>query len=186
MPSDIRVMFHTAPGFVLSDFSLISNTEGCLYTNNKFANPSDDIVSSGARIVTRPASRIPTVHEDYGHITWSANGQTSKTEYTCPQISGKYVYVVDLRLNPLLAYKIDFLPTLLDEYGQHVSRLVSFSVKTGPIDPKDQYLYSSAAGGQTQVIPSSLPIILGLISANIDSAHIEVCEMDQEGYIAFR
>ena len=62
---------------------------------------------------------------------------------------------------------------------------VSFSLTTLPIDEKDIYLYSSAQSSETQVIPSSLPIVLGVLSVNADDTNIDVCEMDQTGYISF-
>ena len=61
----------------------------------------------------------------------------------------------------------------------------TFSLTTLPINEKDIYLYSSAQSSETQVIPSSLPIVLGMLSVNADDTNIDVCEMDQTGYISF-
>ena len=66
-----------------------------------------------------------------------------------------------------------------------MSQKISFSLTTLPIDEKDIYLYSSAQSSETQVIPSSLPIVLGVLSVNADDMGIDVCEMDQTGYISF-
>ena len=66
-----------------------------------------------------------------------------------------------------------------------MSQKISFSLTTLPIDEKDIYLYSSAQSSETQVIPSSLPIVLGVLSVNADDSNIDVCEMDQTGYISF-
>lgn len=51
--------------------------------------------------------------------------------------------MVDLRLNPEIKYSIDFLPSLLDEYGQGMREKASFSVSTSKIDDRDRYLYSN-------------------------------------------
>ena len=90
-----------------------------------------------------------------------------------------------MRLSPLLSYKIDFLANLSDEYNQRFGKTVSVSFKTFPIAPKDRYLYSSRESRQTQVIPSSLPVVLGLLSVNTDSTNIDICELDQAEYLRF-
>ena len=49
-----------------------------------------------------------------------------------------------MRLNQVMNYKIDFLATLQDEYGQKLTKMSSVTAKTGPTAEKDKYLYSSA------------------------------------------
>lgn len=74
------------------------------------------------------------------------------------------------------------MPTNLEDvYGNRLGKDMSFKVKSGNIDPKDKYLYSSL-NRPVQIIPDNLPIVLNLMSINIDRANVEVCEMDTEGY----
>jgi len=144
MTNDEVRSFDTAPEFTVSDFKLLSNTEGCIYTNNTIPYSYDREKSSLPQVVTSPVSRTPTLRPDEGQYVWSDDGRTSTLKYTCPVIADKKAYVVDLRLNPLLSYTIDFLPALRDEYGQGLPKKNTFSFKTGPIAAKDRYLYSSA------------------------------------------
>lgn len=69
-------------------------------------------------------------------------------------------------------------------YGNKLEKDVSFSVKTGKIDAKDIYLYSSFTRA-IQIIPSNLPVVLNILSINSDTANTEVCEMDIDGYIDY-
>ncbi len=177
--------FLTAPELSITGLRLLSNTVGCVYTNNEITNIYDKSDRSAPRITMTPASRLPTLSPDSGQYLWNKDGSTYTIEYTCPQVSWKHVYIVDLRLNPLLAYTISFLPALTDVYGQSLAKSVPFTVKTGVIADADRYLYSGAGWMETQVIPSSLPIVLGLLSVNADAANIEACEMDQSEYISF-
>ncbi len=180
LTSDTLRRFHTAPELLLSGFQLISNTVGCVYSNSDLG----DTEASGS-IVTNPLSRKPTITQDYGQNIWNPNGSSYTVEYTCPQVSGKIAYIVDLRLDPERPYSITFGTPITDTYNQHLAKPTAFTTKTGPISPKDQYLYSSLDDNQTQVIPSTLPIILGLLSVNIESANIDVCEMNQEEYLKY-
>ncbi len=180
LTSDMLRRFHTAPELLLSGFQLISNTVGCVYSNSDLG----DTEASGS-IVTNPLSRKPTITQDYGQNIWNSNGSSYTVEYTCPQVSGKIAYIVDLRLDPERPYSITFGTPITDTYNQHLAKPTAFTTKTGPISPKDQYLYSSLNGNQTQVIPSTLPVILGLLSINIDTANIDVCEMDQQEYLKY-
>ena len=132
--------FHTAPALILSGWKLLSNTQACIYSNNKIESRDDAL----ATLSTLPASRTPTLSYDYGMDRWSSDGQNHTTVYVCPQVNGQNAYIVDLRLNPNLAYTMNFLPTLTDEYGQTLSKTVSYTSMTGPIAMKDRYLYSSA------------------------------------------
>lgn len=116
---------------------------------------------------------------------WSQDGQTYTTKYFCPVKPNKKAYVVNFRLNPLQAYKVDFPTSMIDEYAQKLATPFSATIKTGPINPIDRYLYSSIESwSQTQVIPSSLPLVIGTLSINTDSANILACEMNQDEYLS--
>lgn len=192
MLSDEVYSFRTAPDLIVSDFKALSNTEGCIYTNNKVEEnygyneygDAENNIPSKPRITTTPSSRTPSLRFDYEQYVWNDSWSSYTKKYTCPQIVWKHAYVVDLRLNPNLAYKIDFQQALKDEYNQQLPKVTSFSLKSGPTAEKDKFLYSSLEWSQTQVIPSNLPIVLGLLSVNTDEADIDVCEFDQDGYIS--
>ena len=182
--------FKTAQPFLLSDFRLISNTLGCIYSNNTF-NQYDEyyqIDIPDSAITTNPLSRKPTIKRDRGESFWDGTGQRYSTKYTCPQISGKNAYILDLRLNPDRPYTITFGTGLIDMYHTPLSKPIIFSAKTGPTALKDQYLYDSyddTYGSLTKVIPSDLPIVLGLSSVNLDRIDLQACELTESQYIQY-
>lgn len=77
-------LFLTAPDLSVTGFRLLSNTVGCIYTNNQIAYTSDAAPPS---ITTTPVSRQPTLSLDSERYNWSKDGSTYTIDYTCPQVS---------------------------------------------------------------------------------------------------
>ena len=73
---------------------------------------------------------------------------------------------------------------LRDMFGQTLERAFEKSVTVGAVGPEDKYLYTTASR-DIQTIPSDLPVVVGLQSVNITSAKIEVCELDERGYMDY-
>ena len=64
MRNDERASWHTPKELSLSDFKLVSNTEGCIYANNNILESETNTVT------TTPLSRVPKIRFDYGQMIW--------------------------------------------------------------------------------------------------------------------
>lgn len=129
------------------------------------------------KIKTVPASKI----HDFALDETISDYQTNAKTYRCPQKSGLLSYILGTRLEPLKEYSVIIPAIFEDVYGNALGKDVSFQIKTGIIDPKDMYLYSSLSK-PVQIIPNNLPIVMNFMSINITSANVEVCEMNSDGY----
>ena len=174
--ADLVKTFTTAPEFAVSGNVFLSNTETCLFFNNPLGTPYESYISEYDRITTVPTSRVQSLIRDE-EINWQTNVKT----YRCPQKPGQTSYILGTRFEPQKTYSIVIPETFEDVYGNKLGKDATFTVKTGNIDPKDLYLYSSL-NKPVQVIPSDLPIVLNILSLNADTANTEVCEMDTAGY----
>lgn len=176
LSADIVKTYKTAPALQMLGQKFLSNSEICLYMNNALDGGEEMYSPQYNLIKTVPASKVHDLARD-GQMNWQTNTKT----YRCEQKPGQVTYILGTRLEPLKDYTIVMPANLEDRYGNKLGKDVSFKVKTGNIDPKDIYLYSSL-GKPVQIIPNNLPIVLNLLSVNTDRANVEVCEMDANGY----
>lgn len=176
IPSDIVNTYVTPPKFEILDHVLLSNTEVCVYVNTRLSAIDGQYVPEYEKIKTMPVSKIHDLALDE-QMNYSTNTRT----YSCAQKSGHISYILGTRLEPKRQYSIIFPANLENLYGDSLGKDVSFSVTSTDIAKKDLYLYSSL-NRSVQVIPSTLPIVLNLQSINANSANVEICEMDKEGY----
>lgn len=175
LPSDVVKTYKTAPKFQVLGNVFLSNTETCVYVSTKLYGNNNYAVDY-EKIKTVPASKIHDFMLDE-QMDWQTNTKT----YRCAQKPGQISYILGTRLEPQKNYSIVIPASMEDIYGNRLGKDVSFKVKTGNIDPKDVYLYSSMSK-PVQIIPNKLPIVLNLLSINTTSANVEVCEMDINGY----
>lgn len=176
LPDDIAKTYKTAPVFQILGQKFLNNTETCLYMNNELGE-QEGVYSKQYRLIkTVPASKVHDLTLD-GQMDYQTNIKT----YRCEQKPGQTAYILGTRFEPQKNYSIVIPANLEDMYGNKLGKDVSFSIKTGNIDPKDIYLYSSL-NKPVQIIPSNLPIVLNVLSVNTDRANVEVCEMDANGY----
>lgn len=179
IPEDVVKSYKTAPLFQVSGNAFLNNTETCIYVSNKM--DGNGPYSYGySQIKTAPESRVHDLTLDE-----TTDWQTNTKTYRCTQKPGQISYILGTRLEPQKEYSITVPATLEDIYGNKLGKDISFKVKTGDIDKKDIYIYSSL-GKPVQIIPSNLPIVLNLLSVNTDRANIEVCEMDAAGYMDYQ
>lgn len=102
----------------------------------------------------------------------------------CPVLSGSIASLLALRLNPNTAYTLTFGSGFHDAYGNRLGTSRSFSFTSVDIAPTDRLLYSSYSK-DIEVIPSDLPIVMNLLTANLDSVTVDICEMNEKNYIAY-
>lgn len=176
IPADVVKTYKTAPKFQMLGNTFLSNTEICIYVNNTLGNGYETYSPQYHLIKTVPASKVYDLTLD-GQMNYQTNMKT----YRCQQRSGQISHILGTRLKPQKDYSIVVPANIEDAYGNKLGKDISFKVKTGNINPKDIYLYSSL-GKPVQVIPNNLPIVLNLLSVNTTSANMEVCEMDVNGY----
>lgn len=186
MKSDEIYLWKGAEELKISDFKLRSNTLGCIYVNNELSYEFlSDKEKLKMALTTIPNSKTPSIRRDYGRTEWKNSGYESTTVYDCEPKEGKVGYIIDFRLNPLMDYTIQFTPWFTDTYWQKLSKNTEFKAKTGPIPNTDKYIYSSNEWNTTQVIPSGIPITQAILSVNIESADLSVCELDVDGYLKY-
>ena len=176
LSADAIKIYRTAPKLQVLKTAFLSNTESCLYLSNALGDQYEVYSPQYDSVKTVPASKIHDLTLD-GQMDY----QTNKQNYRCAQNPGQTSYIIGTRLEPQKDYSIVIPATLEDVYGNKLGKDVSFQVKTGNIDKKDIYIYSSLSK-PVQIIPNTLPIVLNLMSVNTDLANIEVCEMDTTGY----
>lgn len=175
MPEDVVKTYKTAPKFQILGNLFLSNTETCIYSSTNL-DTNGLYASDYAKFKTVPTSKIHDLTVD-GQMNWQTNTKT----YRCVQKPGQISYILGTRLEPQKGYSVVVPATLEDIYGNKLGKDVSFQIKTGDIDPKDIYIYSSL-NKSVQVIPGDLPVVVNLLSINTTRANVEVCEMDIDGY----
>ena len=151
--------FHTTPAFIVTGYTQVTPTEACITTSSRL---SSGMMLSGA--VTTPASRPLTVLD---------NKDCSVG------------YPVSTRLAPQSAYAVTIPAGVEDGYGSPLVRAYHTDVQTTDLSPQDQYLYTTASRDR-QIIPSDQPLVVQLQTMNISSIHMDVCQMDIDGYIQYR
>lgn len=172
LPVDVVKTYKTAPTFRVLGQKFLSNTETCLYLNNALDGSMGNYSPQYRLIKTVPTSSVHDLVLDK-----QIDYQADIISHRCTQKPGQVSYILGTRLEPQKNYTIVVPANLEDMYGNKLGKDVSFPVKTGNVDPKDIYLYSSL-GKPVHIIPSNLPIVLNILSVNTDRANVEVCEMD--------
>jgi len=94
-----------------------------------------------------------------------------------------FVYAIDQRLTPETSTTFQ-LQNVVDEYGEKLPTPFSQTVKTGPLNPNDQYAYIGL-NNEVNVYPANVPLVLNFQSVNAKTLKIEVCELDDAGYLDY-
>jgi hypothetical protein len=175
LKTDVAKDFVTAPTPAFSDFKLLSATEACLYSNVPIPNDP-------AFLQITPSAKVREIMPD-GRYEW-INGDNREV-FSCPKISGKRAFVASTRLIPKTSYAFAVSALARDAYGSRIKSSVNLGTFVAPdVSDKDRYLYSSALR-EINVIPSDVPIVVGMRSVNIDSAIVGACETDEAEYFRF-
>ncbi len=179
--ADIVEKMKTAPKFIASDFTYVSNTESCIYFTSPLTSKYQGTYGLETQFETTPKSPIRSIREDdtsiYNEVT-----NIYQTVDLCKSIPGKYAYVLGTRFQPHSSYDLRIKPTLGDQVGNPIAQpFEKKGIVAGDIKDADKYVYSPVSKN-INVIPSSLPIIANLQTINLNEVNIEICETDIAGY----
>lgn len=175
LKTDVTKDFITASEPTFSDFKLLSATTACLYSTTPIPNDP-------GFLKIEPAAKIREIMPD-GHYEW-VNGDNRQI-FSCPKIPGKQAFVVAVRLIPKTTYVFSIPQGVRDVYGTSVSNTVNLGSFSSPdVAEKDRYLYSNALR-EVNVIPSNVPIVVGMRSVNLDTLTMSVCETNEAEYFGF-
>ncbi len=166
MAADSEVALRVADKPGVKSFSAKSATRACF----SFDTPMDGD-ALGRTLSLSPAARIVSAGYDWGY-SWDGSD-------SC----GQGNYYVNWRLDPGVEYSVS-LSGATDADG---SPLPAWSAKyraPSEVPDKDKYLYASWSR-DLNVVPDSVPLVLGLQSMNAKTALVQVCETDFEGYRDF-
>ncbi|MDQ7010062.1 MAG: MG2 domain-containing protein, partial [Candidatus Gracilibacteria bacterium] len=193
LKEDIIKKYNSSKKLEVIDFRVINYGKTCLYLSNQIDNvwsKKDEIFE------TIPESRINNIRTG-DSINYNIRQESDKIKdyntkkefllkkgYCVNAKSGEYLYVLNTRLNPNSWYELKIQNTFEDKYGNKLGKVLSKKIKTENIAEKDKYLYSSTSKS-TNVIPDNLPIVINLKTINLDKVNLEVCEMDENGYMDY-
>ncbi|MFZ4461350.1 MAG: Ig-like domain-containing protein [Patescibacteria group bacterium] len=174
----------TFPKFEASDFTYVSNTQGCMYFTNLLAFGDYGTYGLEKHFETEPKSPIRSVVKDgiqqYDEVTGN-----SKVVKLCKDIPGKIAYVIGTRFNPHETYTLHTKSTLLDAVGNPlVANYEKKDIKAGDVTDGDRYAYSPSSK-DVSVIPANVPLVVNFQTINLSQLDVEVCEMTKEEYASY-
>lgn len=174
----------TMPKFEASDFTYVSNTQGCMYFTNPLSFGDYGAYGLEKHLETEPKSPIRSVTKDgiqqYDEITGN-----SKIVKICKDLPGKIAYVIGTRFNPHETYTIRAKTTLLDAAGNPlVAAYEKKDIKAGDVTYGDRYAYAPSSK-DVSVIPANLPLVVNFQTINLSQLNVEVCEMTKDEYALY-
>ncbi len=184
LKEDIVQNFITAGDLAVVDYKFVGYEKSCLYFNH----PIENIWTKRDTIIaTSPASKVSGV-TDYEWIPYEIEKYKDEEivkNWYCPRAqNGNSLVVVNTRLNPKSDYIISSSTGVVDIYGNTLKTPLEKKVTTWEIQDKDKYLYISLSK-ETNVIPSQIPITLNLQTINMDSVDVDVCQLQESGYLDY-
>jgi hypothetical protein len=155
-----------AKEFSVKEFVANSPSQGCLYTTTPTSYGLREVtVGNGGKFI-------------------GSNGDLYSN--SCPDKDGLYDSWMDVRFTPNSTSTLSIGAGARDALGQLITQSFTQSdIKVGSAGDNDQYLYTSI-DKNVVTIPSDVPLVVSLQGINIDRAKIQVCELDSEGYLAYR
>lgn len=198
---DIVYTYKTSKDLQITNFKFLDYSKSCLYVNNTLDELTNESLNSWdlgyyswwEKFITFSNSWIIKsvsewqyiedwqFEESLNDLSFEEKNKKLLEKWYCPNSSTwEILYAIETRLSPNMWYDLN-IAWLKDIYWNTQKTIFKNSYKTTDLKESDKYVYTSFANN-TNVFPTSVPVVVNIQTINTKKVWVEVCEMNDLDY----